>query len=66
MNEEQSEGRFFATFEKYEEFTNAQASLLSKDLFENPNDEDDRQETEKLRNLSVIVCALPPERKAMS
>ncbi|KZT19455.1 TBCD protein [Neolentinus lepideus HHB14362 ss-1] len=55
MDEEQSEGRFFATFEKYELFTSTQASLLSKDLFEEPSDEDDRQETEFLKNLSHIL-----------
>ncbi|EPQ54507.1 hypothetical protein GLOTRDRAFT_42674 [Gloeophyllum trabeum ATCC 11539] len=55
MEEEQPEEKFFASFEKHEQFAGLQESLLSKDLFENPNEETDRHETETLRSLSDIL-----------
>jgi tubulin-specific chaperone D len=56
MEEELTEGRLFATFEKHEEFLAAQELFLSVDLETEPNAEEDKTEERLLAKLTSIVC----------
>ncbi|PCH40083.1 ARM repeat-containing protein [Wolfiporia cocos MD-104 SS10] len=55
MEEETSEGRLLATFEEYQQFTEAQREFLSLDLDVEPTPEEDRREGLLLRRLSNIL-----------
>ena len=55
MDEEITEGKLFATFEKYDEFSRIQAALLAVDLAIEPTSDDDAQEADLLRKLFYIV-----------
>jgi tubulin-specific chaperone D len=55
MDEEPTEGRLLANFEKHDEFLVAQQLLLSVDLATEPSFEEDKRETELLGKLTNIV-----------
>lgn len=55
MEEEPTEGRLFATFEKHEEFITTQELLLSVDLETEPSAEEDKHEAQLLGKLTNIV-----------
>jgi len=56
MSEEVLERTLFASFDKYEEFTNAEASFLAVELFEDPSTEDDQKERVLFTRLSLILA----------
>ncbi|KZT12037.1 TBCD protein [Laetiporus sulphureus 93-53] len=55
MDEEYTEARLFVTFEKHQEFLDKQQSLLSLDLFQEPEPEENRREEQILKNLCDIL-----------
>ena len=55
MSEEVLERELFASFDKYEEFVNAEESFLAVELFEDPSKEDDQKERVLFTRLSLIV-----------
>lgn len=55
MEEEITEGKLFATFEKYDEFLSIQKALLAVDLTAEANDDIDVQESGLFRKLCNIV-----------
>jgi hypothetical protein len=55
MSEEVLERKLFSSFDKYEDFVNAQETLLAVDLFEDPSAEDDQKEHMLFTGLSLIV-----------
>lgn len=44
------------TFERHDEFVEAQTSLINLDLFVQPTPEEDTGEEQLLQKLTVIVC----------
>lgn len=55
MEDELTEGKLFATFEKYDEYVALQASFLSLDLAVKTSAEEERREILLLQNLTDIV-----------
>ncbi|CCM03543.1 uncharacterized protein FIBRA_05677 [Fibroporia radiculosa] len=55
MEEDASEGRFYATFEKYQQFTDLQHSILSLDVWQEPTIEENREEDLLLKKMSLIL-----------
>lgn len=55
MSEEILERKLFSSFDKYEEFVDAQGAFLVLDLFEDPSAEDDQKERVLFNRLSMIV-----------
>ena len=55
MEEEAREDRFFARFEKYDEFLATQRLLLSLDLTSKPSEEDASREWHIVAKLKVTV-----------
>ena len=55
MEEETREDKFFARFEKYDEFLDTQRRLLSLDLTSKPSEEEGSREWHILAKLKVTV-----------
>jgi hypothetical protein len=55
MAEEDPMSRFYATFERRQEFIGMQQTLLNVDLGTEPSSEEERYEASLLEQLSVIV-----------
>lgn len=58
MDEEYTDARLFVTFEKHQEFLDKQQSLLSLDLFQEPEQEENRREEQILKDLRDIVSRI--------
>ena len=57
-DEPTDEGKLFASFERRDEFVSLQNTLLALDLATEPTREENSTESDVLRKLSMIVCAL--------
>lgn len=55
VEEDVLEGKLFATFGKYDEFSSLQAAFLAADFAAEPTDNEDTQEGELFRKLLLIV-----------
>jgi hypothetical protein len=55
MEEEVTEGKLFATFEKFDEFLSLQKALLAADFAAEPNFDDGVHESDIFRKLCNIV-----------
>ncbi|OCH86383.1 TBCD protein [Obba rivulosa] len=53
--EDDEDGKLFASFEKHQEFSDLQRSLLSLDFFSEPSAEEDRTEALTVQNLVIIL-----------
>jgi hypothetical protein len=55
MSEEVLERTLFSSFDRYEEFVDAEEAFLAVDLFEDPSKEDNQKEQLLFTKLSTIV-----------
>lgn len=55
MDDDVTEAKQFASFERYDEFVSAQNALLAMDLASEPSHDDNGKEIELLRKLILIV-----------
>lgn len=58
MEEEVTEGKLFATFEKFDDFLRLQQALLAADIAVEPDQNEDREESDVFKKLCQIVSPI--------
>jgi hypothetical protein len=58
MADDSSEGKFYATFERFADLKKWQESILNQDLFREPSDEEQKDEDWAEQRFSFTVCPI--------